>query len=221
MGKTGCNGRWIASSGRQKRRSSTFRKVTKGAPLANPGKIWRRKLFKTDEIIWRDFYKEVDYLAIMATICWQWMAPSEFAGSCEHPGKNLAPALWSWKQSGKKQSMCLLSMLYDRWIIWPLTCRLIIWMQWATVVLTASEQGRKGWYRAGPGYLPVISSPSSNRREVILSSGWIELVAGKGICKSRKQDMTVMMEVAGRRFWSLQAAVPTDEKASEMQAGKD
>lgn len=92
----------------------SIRRITKGGFSQSRKKLAPEAFLKLNEIIWRDFYKEVDYLGyhghkLLAV-------DGSFLNLPDHPSVQEefgTRGMGRGRVREKKQSMCLLSMLYD------------------------------------------------------------------------------------------------------------
>lgn len=91
----------------------SIRRVTKGAFSQSRRKLAPEAFLKLNEIIWRDFYKEVDYLGYhghkLLAVDGSFLNLPDHVSIREEFGTR---GMGRGRIRGKKQSMCL-SMLYD------------------------------------------------------------------------------------------------------------
>jgi hypothetical protein len=92
----------------------SIRKITKGGFSQSRKKLAPEAFLKLNEIIWRDFYKEVDYLGYhghkLLAVDGSFLKLPDHASVQEEFGTR---GMGRGRNRQKKQSMCLLSMLYD------------------------------------------------------------------------------------------------------------
>jgi len=178
-----------------------------------------------NEIIWRDFYKEVDYLGyhghkLLAV-------DGSFLNLPDHPSIREEfgiRRIGRGRQGGKEQSMCLLSMLYDPVNYLTLDVQtdhmdaseLQLFLRHLNKVekddIVLLDRG----YPAR--YIFSILQSKGGHFIVRMKPNWLPV---KEFLKSRKQDMTVTMEVPDGDFDRYQQEFPRMRKQVKMQAGKD
>lgn len=204
MGKTGLQREMDSFFRETEDEAFSIRRVTKGAFSQSRRKLAPEAFLKLNEIIWRDFYKEVDYLGyhghkLLAV-------DGSFLNLPDHPSIREefgTRGMGRGRLRGKKQSMCLLSMLYD-----PVN---YLTLDVQTDHMDASELQlflrhlnkveKDDIVMLDRGYLAryifsVLQSKGSHFI-VRMKSNWLPV---KEFLKGRKQDMTVMMEVPDGDF---------------------
>jgi len=204
MGKTGLQRELDNFFRETEEEAFSIRRVTKGAFSQSRRKLAPEAFLKLNEIIWRDFYKEVDYLGyhghkLLAV-------DGSFLNLPDHPSIREefgTRRIGRGRQSGKEQSMCLLSMLYD-----PVN---YLTLDVQTDHMDASELQlflrhldkveKDDIVLLDRGYLAryIFSILQSKGSHFIvrMKSNWLPT---KEFLKSRKQDMTIMMEVPDGDF---------------------
>ena len=114
MGKTGLQREMDSFFRETEEEEFSIRKVTKGAFSQSRKNLAPEAFLKLNEIIWRDFYKEVDYLGYhghkLLAVDGTFLNLPDHESIREEFGTR---GMGRGRIRGKKQSMCLLSMLYD------------------------------------------------------------------------------------------------------------
>ncbi|HLZ87144.1 MAG TPA: transposase [Puia sp.] len=114
MGKTGLQREMDSFFRETEDDAFSIRRVTKGAFSQSRRKLAPDAFLKLNEIIWRDFYKEVDYLGYhghkLLAVDGRFLNLPDHASIRKGFGTR---GMGRGRLRGKKQSMCLLSMLYD------------------------------------------------------------------------------------------------------------
>jgi hypothetical protein len=114
MGKSGLQREMDSFFRETEDEAFSIRKVTKGAFSQSRRKLAPEAFLKLNEIIWRHFYNEVDYLGYhghrLLAVDGSFLNLPDHASIREEFGTR---GMGRGRLRGKKQSMCLLSMLYD------------------------------------------------------------------------------------------------------------
>jgi len=224
MGKTGLQREMDSFFRETEDEAFSIRRVTKGAFSQSRRKLSPKAFLKLNEIIWRDFYKEVDYLGYhghkLLAVDGSFLNLPEHASIREEFGTR---GMGRGRIRGKKQSMCLLSMLYD-----PVN---YLTLDVQTDHMDASElqlllghlnKVEKGDIlmldRGYPArYMFSILQSKGSHFIVRMKPNWLPV---KEFLKSRKEDITITMEVPDGDFERYRQQFPSMRKTVKCRLVK-
>jgi len=224
MGKTGLQREMDSFFRETEEEEFSIRKVTKGAFSQSRKNLAPEAFLKLNEIIWRDFYKEVDYLSYhghkLLAVDGTFLNLPDHESIREVFGTR---GMGRGRIRGKKQSMCLLSMLYD-----PVN---YLNLDVQTDHMDASElqlllrhlnKVEKGDIllldRGYPArYMFSILQSKGSHFIVRMKPNWLPV---KEFLKSRKQDITVTMEVPDGDFDRYRQQFPSMKKTVKCRLVK-
>jgi hypothetical protein len=224
MGKTGLQREMDSFFRETEEEEFNIRKVTKGAFSQSRKNLAPEAFLKLNEIIWRDFYKEVDYLGYhghkLLAVDGTFLNLPDHESIREEFGTR---GMGRGRIRGKKQSMCLLSMLYD-----PVN---YLNLDVQTDHMDASElqlllrhlnKVEKGDIllldRGYPArYMFSILQSKGSHFIVRMKPNWLPV---KEFLKSRKQDITVTMEVPDGDFDRYRQQFPSMKKTVKCRMVK-
>jgi hypothetical protein len=216
MGKTGLQREMDSFFRETEEEEFSIRKVTKGAFSQSRKNLAPEAFLKLNEIIWRDFYKEVDYLGYhghkLLAVDGTFLNLPDHESIREEFGTR---EMGRGRIRGKKQSMCLLSMLYD-----PVN---YLNLDVQTDHMDASElqlllrhlnKVEKGDIllldRGYPArYMFSILQSKGSHFIVRMKPNWLPV---KEFLKSRKEDVTITMEVPDGDFERYRQQFPSMRK---------
>ena len=216
MGKTGLQREMDSFFRETEDETFSIRRVTKGAFSQSRRKLAPEAFLKLNEIIWRDFYKEVDYLGYhghkLLAVDGSFLNLPDHASIREEFGTR---GMGRGRIRGKKQSMCLLSMLYD-----PVN---YLTLDVQTDHMDASELQLLLRHlnkvekddillldRGYPArYMFSILQSKGSHFIVRMKPNWLPV---KEFLKSRKQDITITMEVPDGDFERYRQQFPSMKK---------
>ena len=224
MGKTGLQREMDSFFRETEEEEFSIRKVTKGAFSQSRKNLAPEAFLKLNEIIWRDFYKEVDYLGYhghkLLAVDGTFLNLPDHESIREEFGTK---GMGRGRLRGKKQSMCLLSMLYD-----PVN---YLNLNVQTYHMDASElqlllrhlnKVEKGDIllldRGYPArYMFSILQMKGSHFIVRMKPNWLPV---KEFLKSRKQDITITMEVPDGDFERYRQQFPLMRKTVKCRLVK-
>jgi hypothetical protein len=224
MGKTGLQREMDSFFRETEDEAFSIRRVTKGAFSQSRRKLSPKAFLKLNEIIWRDFYKEVDYLGYhghkLLAVDGSFLNLPDHASIREEFGTR---GMGRGRIRGKKQSMCLLSMLYD-----PVN---YLTLDVQTDHMDASElqlllghlnKVEKGDIlmldRGYPArYMFSILQSKGSHFIVRMKPNWLPV---KEFLKSRKEDITITMEVPDGDFERYRQQFPSMRKTVKCRLVK-
>ena len=224
MGKTGLQREMDSFFRETEEEEFSIRKVTKGAFSQSRKNLAPEAFLKLNEIIWRDFYKEVDYLGYhghrLLAVDGSFLNLPDHASIREEFGTR---GMGRGRIRGKKQSMCLLSMLYD-----PVN---YLTLDVQTDHMDASELQLLLRHlnkvekddillldRGYPArYMFSILQSKGSHFIVRMKPNWLPV---KEFVKSRKQDMTITMEVPDGDFERYRQQFPSMKKTVKCRLVK-
>jgi Transposase DDE domain len=224
MGKTGLQREMDSFFRETEEEEFSIRKVTKGAFSQSRKNLAPEAFLKLNEIIWRDFYKEVDYLGYhghkLLAVDGTFLNLPNHESIREEFGTR---GMGRGRLRGKKQSMCLLSMLYD-----PVN---YLNLDVQTDHMDASElqlllrhlnKVEKGDIllldRGYPArYMFSILQSKGSHFIVRMKPNWLPV---KEFLKSRKQDITITMEVPDGDFERYRQQFPLMRKTVKCRLVK-
>jgi hypothetical protein len=224
MGKTGLQREMDSFFRETEEEEFSIRKVTKGAFSQSRKNLAPEAFLKLNEIIWRDFYKEVDYLGYhghrLLAVDGSFLNLPDHASIREEFGTR---GMGRGRIRGKKQSMCLLSMLYD-----PVN---YLTLDVQTDHMDASELQLLLRHlnkvekddillldRGYPArYMFSILQSKGSHFIVRMKPNWLPV---KEFVKSRKQDMTITMEVPDGDFDYYRQQFPSMKKTVKCRLVK-
>jgi hypothetical protein len=224
MGKTGLQREMDSFFRETEEEEFSIRKVTKGAFSQSRKNLAPEAFLKLNEIIWRDFYNEVDYLGYhghkLLAVDGTFLNLPDHESIREEFGTR---GTGRGRLRGKKQSMCLLSMLYD-----PVN---YLNLDVQTDHMDASElqlllrhlnQVEKGDIllldRGYPArYMFSILQSKGSHFIVRMKPNWLPV---KEFLKSRKQDIIITMEVPDGDFERYRQQFPLMKKTVKCRLVK-
>jgi hypothetical protein len=224
MGKTGLQREMDSFFRETEDEAFSIRRVTKGAFSQSRRKLDPEAFLKLNEIIWRDFYKEVDYLGYhghkLLAVDGTFLNLPDHESIREEFGTR---GMGRGRIRGKKQSMCLLSMLYD-----PVN---YLNLDVQTDHMDASElqlllrhlnKVEKGDIlmldRGYPArYMFSILHSKGSHFIVRMKPNWLPV---KEFLESRKEDITITMEVPDGDFERYRQQFPSMRKTVKCRLVK-
>jgi hypothetical protein len=224
MGKTGLQREMDSFFRETEEEEFSIRKVTKGAFSQSRKNLAPEAFLKLNEIIWRDFYKKVDYLGYhghkLLAVDGTFLNLPDHESIREEFGTR---GMGRGRIRGKKQSMCLLSMLYD-----PVN---YLNLDVQTDHMDASElqlllrhlnKVEKGDIllldRGYPArYMFSILQSKGSHFIVRMKPNWLPV---KEFLKSRKEDITITMEVPDGDFERYRQQFPSMRKTVKCRLVK-
>jgi hypothetical protein len=216
MGKSGLQRKMDSFFRETEDEMFSIRRVTKGAFSKSRRKLVPEAFLKLNEIVWRHFYKEVDYLGYhghkLLAVDGSFLNLPDHASIREEFGTR---GMGRGRIRGKKQSMCLLSMLYD-----PVN---YLTLDVQTDHMDASELQLLLRHlnkvekddillldRGYPArYMFSILQSKGSHFIVRMKPNWLPV---KEFLKSRKQDITITMEVPDGDFERYRQQFPLMRK---------
>jgi len=216
MGKTGLQREMDSFFRETEDEAFSIRRVTKGAFSQSRRKLAPEAFLKLNEIIWRDFYKEVDYLGYhghkLLAVDGSFLNLPDHASIREEFGTR---GMGRGRIRGKKQSMCLLSMLYDPVNYLTLDVQtdhmdaseLQLFLRHLNKVEKDDILLLDRGYPAR--YIFSILQSKGSHFIVRMKPNWVPV---KEFLKSRKQDITIMMEVPDGDFERYRQQFPSMKK---------
>jgi hypothetical protein len=224
MGKTGLQREMDSFFRETGDEAFSVRRVTKGAFSQSRRKLAPEAFLKLNEIVWRDFYKEVDYLGYhghkLLAVDGSFLNLPDHVSIREEFGMR---GMGRGRIRGKKQSMCLLSVLYD-----PVN---YLTLDVQTDHMDASELQLFFRHlnkvekddillldRGYPArYIFSILQSKGSHFIVRMKPNWLPV---KEFLKSRKQDTTIMMEVPDGDFDRYRQQFPSMKKTVKCRLVK-
>jgi len=216
MGKTGLQREMDSFFRETEDEAFSIRRVTKGAFSQSRRKLSPEAFLKLNEIIWRDFYKKVDYLGYhghkLLAVDGSFLNLPDHASIREEFGTR---GMGRGRIRGKKQSMCLLSMLYDPVNYLTLDVQtdhmdaseLQLFLRHLNKVEKDDILLLDRGYPAR--YIFSILQSKGSHFIVRMKPNWLPV---KEFLKSRKQDITITMEVPDGDFEHYRQQFPSMKK---------
>jgi len=224
MGKTGLQREMDSFFRETEEEEFSIRKVTKGAFSQSRKNLAPEAFLKLNEIIWRDFYKEVDYLGYhghkLLAVDGTFLNLPDHESIREEFGTR---GMGRGRLRGKKQSMCLLSMLYDPVNYLNLDVQTdhmdASELQLLLRHLNKVEKGDILFLDRGypARYMFSILQSKGSHFIVRMKPNWLPV---KEFLKSRKQDITITMEVPDGDFERYRQQFPLMRKTVKCRLVK-
>ena len=224
MGKAGLQREMDSFFRETEEEEFSIRKVTKGAFSQSRKNLAPEAFLKLNEIIWRDFYKEVDYLGYhghkLLAVDGTFLNLPDHESIREEFGTR---GMGRGRLRGKKQSMCLLSMLYDPVNYLNLDVQTdhmdASELQLLLRHLNKVEKGDILFLDRGypARYMFSILQSKGSHFIVRMKPNWLPV---KEFLKSRKQDITITMEVPDGDFERYRQQFPLMRKTVKCRLVK-
>jgi hypothetical protein len=216
MGKTGLQRELDSFFKETENEAFSIRKVTKGAFSQSRKKLLPEAFLELNDIIWRDFYKEVEYLGYhghkLLAVDGSFLNLPDHASIREEFGTR---GMGRGRHKGKKQSMCLLSMLYDpvNYLTLDVQTDQMDGSELQLLLKHLSKVERGDILLLDRGYpsryLFSILQSKGSHFIVRMKPNWLPV---KEFLKSRKQDITITMEVPDGDFEKYRQQFPSMRK---------
>jgi len=216
MGKLGIQREMDSFFRETENETFSIRKITKGGFSQSRRKLAPEAFLKLNEIIWRDFYKEVDYLGYhghkLLAVDGSFLKLPDHASVREEFGTR---GMGRGRHRQKKQSMCLLSMLYDpvNYLTLDVQTDHMDASELQLLLRHLSKVEKGDILLLDRGYpsraLFSILQSKGSHFVVRMRSSWLPV---KKFLNSRKQDVIVTMEVPDGDFEQYRRQFPSMKK---------
>jgi len=224
MGKSGLQREMDSFFRETENEAFSIRRVTKGAFSQSRRKLAPEAFLKLNDIIWRDFYKEVDYLGYhghkLLAVDGSFLNLPDHASVREEFGTR---GMGRGRIRGKQQSMCLLSMLYDpvNYLTLDVQTDHMDASELQLLLRHLSKVGKGDILLLDRGYparymFSILQSKGSHYI-VRMKPNWVPI---KEFVKSRKQEMIVTMEVPDGDFERYRQMFPSMRKTVKCRLVK-
>ena len=224
MGKTGLQREMDSFFRETEDEEFSIRRVTKGAFSQSRKNLSPEAFLKLNEIIWRDFYKEVDYLGYhghkLLAVDGSFLNLPDHESIREEFGTR---GMGRGRLKGLKKSMCLLSMLYDpvNYLTLDVQTDQMDGSELQLLLRHLSKVNKGDILLLDRGYpsryLFSVLQTKGIHFVVRMSLNWVPV---KKFLQSRKQEMVVSLEVPDGDYDRYRQEFPSMKKTVKCRMVK-